>query len=109
MSEGYRVDIEVLDLAGEAIAQTMHDMESCEVQGICGEQAQYGHAGLHEAFGHFCERWQEGVEMLIEDGDTIVRVLNRAAQAYLQADHDSIRTLESAGAGLDPAAGAIDG
>ncbi|WP_258342229.1 hypothetical protein [Saccharopolyspora gregorii] len=109
MTQGFDVDLQVLDSAGEAVAQTMHDMQSCKVEDICGDEQQYGHAGLHDAFEHFCDRWQHGVEVLIEDGDTITQVLNKVVDTYVEADAASEESMRAVGRGEDPAAGVADG
>lgn len=109
MSQGFEVDLQVLDSAAEAVAQTMHAMQSCTVEDLCGDAPQYGHADLHAAFQHFCDRWQYGVEMLIEDGTTLTQVLNKVVETYVQADHDGERTMHASGSGVDPAAEQADG
>lgn len=107
--EGFNVDLQALDRAAEAIAQTMHDMQSREVGDICGDEQQYGHSGLHAAFEHFCSRWQYGVEVLIEDGDTMTQVLNKVVDTYVAADQSSAQSLRSMGQCSDPAAEVADG
>lgn len=109
MAQGFDVDLEVLDGAATAISRTMRDMEQCEVEDIVGPEEEYGHAVLHEAFEHFSDRWQDGVDLLIEDGDTIVRALNRAVDVYLEVDRSAERTFKAHGDGADPAVGAVDG
>ncbi|PRX49005.1 hypothetical protein B0I33_10337 [Prauserella shujinwangii] len=82
MSGRFEVELDVLDGAATAVSQTMHDMETCKIESICGPAEMYGHDGVHEAFEHFCGRWQQGVELLIEDGATIAGALNRAVEGY---------------------------
>lgn len=109
MPEGFDVDLEVLDGAATTISRTMRDMEQCEVEDIVGPEEEYGHEGLHEAFEHFCDRWQTAVELLIEDGDSISSALNRSVDAYIEVDSSAARTFKAHGDGVDPAEGAIDG
>lgn len=109
MTQGFDVDLGVLDGAATAISRTMRDMEQCEVEDIVGPEEEYGHEGLRAAFEHFCDRWQDGVDILIEDGDTIVQALNRAVDVYLEVDRAAERTLKTHGDGADPTVGAIDG
>lgn len=109
MPDGFNVDLQALDRAGEAIAQTMHDMQACEVSDLCGDEQRYGHGGVCEAFDYFCSQWQYGVEVLLEDGDTMTRVLNNVVDTYVQADHSSAQTMRSAGGGPDPGVEAADG
>lgn len=109
MTQGFEVDLDVLDGAATSISRTMRDMEQCEVEYIVGPEEEYGHAGLREAFEHFCDRWQDGVEMLLEDGETIAQVLNRAVDVYMDVDDTAERTFKAHGDGADPAVGAVDG
>lgn len=107
MTGGFKVDLDVLDDAANAVSQTMRDMESCQVSDICGPPEEYGHDELRAAFDHFCARWQQGVEILLEDGESISEALRRAAQSYREIDRDTEDTLR--GLGTDPAAGTVDG
>lgn len=109
MASGFDVDLAALDQAAQAISQTMHDMKTCNVDDIVGEPGQYGHDGLHEAFDHFCGRWQYGVEVLIEDGDKIVRALNASMDAYMGTDAAVEQSMRAIGSGNDPAVDVADG
>ncbi|MBC6447147.1 hypothetical protein [Actinokineospora xionganensis] len=106
---GFNVDLAALDQAGQAISQTMHDMKTCSVDRIDGGSGQYGHDGLHEAFEHFCDRWQYGVEVLIEDGDKIAKALNASLDAYIDVDQSAEQSMRATGSGADPAAEVADG
>jgi hypothetical protein len=106
---GFDVDLAALDRAAYGVARIMRDMESCAVDDIDGGAAQYGHDGLHSAFEHFCDRWQYGVEVLVEDGATIVRALNASMDVYLETDRTAEHSMRSAGSGADPAREPADG
>lgn len=108
MSQGFEVDLDVLDRAATSIARTMNGMEQCEVEDIVGPEEDYGHDALREAFAHFCDRWQEGVELLVDDGATIVSALNRAVDTYMRVDESPAQTFKTHGSGADPAVGAVD-
>lgn len=109
MGSGFNADLETLDLAATSIAQTMRDMEVIDLEDISGDAPQYGHEGLHASLEHFCSRWQYGVEVLVEDGASIVQAINAAVQTYIEADSSAERSLHSAGSGTDPAVDAVDG
>ncbi|MGH3973076.1 MAG: hypothetical protein ACRDS9_07100 [Pseudonocardiaceae bacterium] len=109
MPNGFDVQLAALDQAAQAISQTMRDMESCAVEDIAGDAGQYGHDGLHDAFEHFCDRWQYGVEVLIEDGDKIVRALNASMDTYINTDGAVEQSMRSVGTGADPAVDVADG
>lgn len=106
---GFNVDLGALDQASQAVARTMYDMRTCAVEDIAGDAPQYGHDGLYEAFEHFCGRWQYGMELLVADGDTIVRALNLSMDAYLDADQSAEQSMRTAGTGADPAVEVADG
>jgi hypothetical protein len=107
--DGFDVDLTALDQAGQAISQTMHDMKTCEVDDIVGATHLYGHDGLRGAFDHFCDRWQYGVEVLLEDGGKIARALNASMDGYIENDSTVEQTFRAAGVGDDPAREVADG
>lgn len=107
--DGYTVDLDVLDRTAQAISQTMHDMKTCEVDDIVGSPKMYGHADLREAVDDFCERWQGGVEILIEDGVKLAKALNSSVDAYIDADNAAERSMRAIGGGNDPARDVADG
>ncbi|MCA1702133.1 MAG: hypothetical protein LC808_02230 [Actinobacteria bacterium] len=109
MSGGFNADLETLDLAATSIAQTMRDMEVIDLEDISGDAPQYGHGGVHASLEHFCSRWQYGVEVLIEDGGSIVQAINAAVRTYIEADSSAERSLRTAGSGADPAVDVADG
>lgn len=98
---GFDVQLAALDQAAQAISQTMQDMKSCEVEDIVGPANQYGHDGLHDAFEHFCDRWQYGVKVLVEDGDQVAAALTESKDTYVNADRAAVQSIQSAGTGLD--------
>jgi hypothetical protein len=87
----------------------MRDMQTIAVEDISGDAGQYGHDGLHEAFEHFCERWQYGVDVLIEDGGKVVTALNASMDSYIDADSTAAESMRMTGAGADPAVEMADG
>lgn len=107
MTGGFEVELDVLKGAADAVSQTMRDMQSCQVDDICGPPEEYGHDGLHAAFEHFCGRWQEGVEILLEDGAAISEALRGALRSYSEMEQAAEDTLR--GRGPDPAAESVDG
>lgn len=106
---GFDVQLAALGQAAQAISQTMQDMKSCEVEDIAGPAGQYGHDGLYDAFEHFCDRWQYGVEVLVEDGDKIAAALTKSKDTYLTADRTAVQSIRAVGTGADPAADVADG
>ncbi len=94
---GFTVHVDELRAAARGAGQTVRDMESCKIEDIAGEEDQYGHAGVHQGFEHFCARWQEGVEILLNDGAVIAEALTMAASQYGAADQTSTDTINAAG------------
>ncbi len=109
MPDGFQVDLTALDQAAVGISRTLRDMQTIAVEDISGDSGQYGHDGLHEAFEHFCQRWQYGVEVLIEDGGKIVTALNACLDAYIDSDSTAAESMRTAGSGADPAVEVADG
>ncbi len=109
MTDGFNVDLATLDMAATSISQTMRDMATIDIDDIPGDSQQYGHEGLHASFEHFCSRWQYGVEVLVEDGASIVQAINAAVDTYIEADRSAEGSLHTAGSGADPALDAVDG
>jgi len=109
VTDGFNVDLAALDQAAYGISRIMQDMRSCAVEDIDGGAAQYGHDELHSAFEYFCDRWQYGVEVLIEDGHKIVTALNASMDAYIATDRTAEQTFRSTGTGADPAKDVADG
>lgn len=79
------------------------------MEDIVGPAEQYGHGGPHDAFEHFCDRWQYGVEVLIEDGDKIATALTASRDTYVNADGAAVQSMRSVGTGADPALDVADG
>jgi hypothetical protein len=84
--DGFHVDLDALSAASIGITQTLKDMDQCKIRGICGEPEQYGHQGIHDVFANFCGRWQQGVDVLLEDAKSLRDGLNQAADAYARGD-----------------------
>lgn len=100
MAEGFEVDLKVLNGAVEGIDSTVEAMGQCEVADICGPPAEYGNEILHGAFENFCDEWQEGIELLLEDAETISKALKGASKTYHATDDEAANSF-AAGARSD--------
>jgi hypothetical protein len=100
----FHVDVGKLDEAASGIRRSVHDQESFELRGLCGDTGQYGHSGLHDALMAFSVRWSDGLDSLTKDAGAIGDVLARASTAYRAIDEATARSLTS-----DPGKGAVDG
>ncbi|WP_216211173.1 hypothetical protein [Amycolatopsis aidingensis] len=96
MSGGYVVNVEALQIASRGIAESVRDLEPGVVRGLCGEPEQYGHEGVHAAFAEFCERWDYGVEVLVDDTDGMCEALDHAVLAYVEGDQVAAEPLAQA-------------
>jgi hypothetical protein len=94
---GFTVHVEVLRSAARGITETMRDMQEYRIEDLSGDEPQYGHEGVHEGFEHFCGRWQEGLELLLEDAGVIAEALAMAASSYGAADQTGADTITAAG------------
>lgn len=79
--------------AAIGIRATMDDMDAIDVDRIVGPSAQYGHDGLASAFESFGERWQIGVEALLDDAETIADGLDLVVISYANTDKENARAL----------------
>jgi hypothetical protein len=43
---GFHVEIDALDSAARGITQSVHDQDTFELSGLCGDVTLYGHAGV---------------------------------------------------------------
>lgn len=89
MADGFKVDLDVLNEAVDGIDSTIQAMGQCEIEDICGPVEEYGNETLHDAFENFCDEWQEGVELLLEDAETIRDALKAAAKKYDRIDDEA--------------------
>ncbi|MFF5079443.1 hypothetical protein ACFY36_20490 [Actinoplanes sp. NPDC000266] len=100
---GFHVEVEVLESASAGIRQSVADQRDSALENLDGAAGAYGHAGLHRAMENFCDRWNEGLDILVEDAEAIGKILDEAARAYRSADAASAGRLTT-----DPAEGVVD-
>jgi hypothetical protein len=96
-SAGFYVELNALDAAASGINDTFHDMSTIKIEKICGPEEMYGSGQLRDAFEHFCDRWQEGVEILLKDTGQIAGALTDAAAIYRVMDETSADALSGQG------------
>jgi len=98
------VDVAKVTEAAKGIAASIGDQRQFELRKLPGHAGQYGDGDLYGAFAEYCHRWNDGLDILIEDAKAISDSLFRVAQAYQASDHGAATRLTS-----DPATGAVDG
>jgi hypothetical protein len=101
---GFHVEIDALDIAARGTTQSVHDQDTFELSGLCGDVTLYGHAGVHDALMDFCVRWSDGLDVLTEDADVIGDSLTRVANAYRSVDEAAARAMTA-----DPGMADMDG
>ena len=99
---GFHVDADVLDNAAKGITQSVHDQQTFELRGLCGDAELYGHGGVHAALADYCARWSGGLDTLTEDAGVVGDCLTHVAEAYRGIDESSARRLTA-----DPGTAAV--
>jgi len=100
---GFHVDIGVLEAAADGVRQTVADQRGSSLDDLDRKAAVYGHDRLHEAVETFCDRWNDGIDLLVKDAGAIGDILASAATAYRSADNAAAGRLAS-----DPGLRAVD-
>jgi hypothetical protein len=101
---GFHVDVSKVTEAARGIAGSVGDQDHLALKKVPGGSGQYGDDDLHDALSDYCDRWSDGLDILIKDAKAISDSLSRVAQAYQAADQAAAGRLSS-----DPATGAVDG
>jgi|SRR5215217_7923273 len=97
LDRGFYVELNALDSAANGINDTLRDMSTIKIEKICGPEEMYGSGQLRDAFEHFCDRWQEGVEILLKDSGQVTHALTEAAAIYRVLDETTADQLSGAG------------
>jgi hypothetical protein len=100
---GFHVEIGALEGAASGIAQSVADQRESALDQLDRDEATYGHAGVHKAMENFCDRWSDGLDIMVKDADAIAGILTAAAKAYREADASAASRLIS-----DQAARVVD-
>jgi hypothetical protein len=100
---GFHVDIPVLDEAARGLVESVDDQSLSRLADVPGGSGPYGDGELHVALTDFCDRWSDGLNILVEDARAIGDGLRRAADAYRAADGAAAARLSG-----DPAAAVVD-
>lgn len=97
--DGFSVDVEALTGAGQGIKDLLGLLDRQQVEDIDCDADAVGHEGLAEKLESFCDRWQVGVENLLEDGKQIATRLLDCAEAYRSREQATADALGGAGNG----------
>lgn len=107
MGDGFRVDLSALADASEGVQATIEAMGQRKVGDIDAPSDAFGHDRLAETVADFCDRWNEGVNNLVEDAEEISGRLAQCLQDYRQTDEAAQAHFEGiiqSSTGDDPAA-----
>ena len=99
----FHADVDLLDSAAEGIRASTAEQARAPLGRMANRAADYGHAELHRSMERFCGRWNDGLDLLLEDTRTIAELLERAADTYRSVDRGSAATLTA-----DPARPVVD-
>lgn len=97
--DGFSVDVEALTAAGQGIKDLMGKLDQKKVEDIDCDSDAVGHGGLADKLENFCDRWQIGVENLLEDGAQIAQRLLDSAAAYRDRDNAAAAAMGGGGTG----------
>ncbi|WP_436524235.1 WXG100 family type VII secretion target [Actinoplanes sp. HUAS TT8] len=90
---GFHVDIESLEQASGGIARSVNDQEKRQLKDVYAGPEAYGDVSVHRAVKHFCDRWNDGLDLLVEDAKEVSDILGRAATAYRAVDNANAASL----------------
>jgi hypothetical protein len=83
---GFHVEIGVLEAAAAGVVDSADEQRASALEKVDRDAATYGHDRLRASLATFCDRWSDGLDMLLKDAHAIADILGRAAWAYRDAD-----------------------
>ncbi|MER7079145.1 hypothetical protein SAMN02982929_03165 [Saccharopolyspora kobensis] len=86
MGDGFRVDLPALTRAAEGVQDTIDSMNRKKVADIDCPSEAFGHDRLATTVHEYCDRWDQGVSNLTEDGQEIAGRLAHCVEVYRQTD-----------------------
>jgi hypothetical protein len=108
MPDGFRVDLTALQQASEGVNETIDSVRRQPVSSIDCPAEDFGHGRLATVVAEFCDRWNQGVANLADDGAEIAGQLVQCLDVYRRTDEAIQAHFEGIVqrvAGEDPAAG----
>ncbi|MGI8311983.1 hypothetical protein [Saccharopolyspora hattusasensis] len=86
MPDGFRVDLSGLTQASEGVNETIDSVRKQPVSDIDCPANAFGHGRLATMVAEFCDRWDQGVVNLADDGAEIAGRLAQCVEVYRQTD-----------------------
>lgn len=97
---GFSGDLGALRSASVGISDVLATLGADPVDHIVCDPVSLGHDRLAGTTKDFCDRWEEGIRNLVQDGQQIADRLVQTANAYGHADasaRDALRIAASSG------------
>ncbi len=106
-TNGFSVDLSALEQASLGVSGTLDQAAQLAVSAISDSPAAFGHPALASSVAGFLDRWQRGVQILVQDGHAISSRLAQNVTAYRAAEHGNIGYIDQvsgqlSGLGADP-------
>jgi MFS family permease len=107
MSDGFSVNLTALEQASAGVDGTLNQVDQLSVSAISHDPAHLGHPVLASTLADFLDRWQRGVDSLVQDGTAIAGKLRTSVAAYREAERNAVDHIgqvngELSGLGPDP-------
>jgi hypothetical protein len=90
---GFHVEIGTLKSASAGIEESVADQKGSALSHLDRAESVYGHDRLHKSMENFCDRWSDGIDILIKDARVIGDLLGKVADAYQAADAAAVGRL----------------
>ena len=101
---GFHVEIGTLKSASAGIEESVANQQESALSRLDRAESAYGHDRLHKSMENFCDRWSDGIDILIKDAKAIGDLLDKVADAYQAADRAAAGRLTT-----DPGKPVVDG
>jgi hypothetical protein len=102
VAEGFAVDLDALERAGQGAGSLMEELGQHRVSDLACDGSVVGHDRLTDQLGSFCERWQVGIKALTQDGHGLARNLQDTVAAYRDNEQRCEDVLRRALGGGEP-------
>ena len=100
---GFHAEVDVLQSAADGVTASVADQRGAALDQVDRGGEAYGHDRVRQAVESFCDRWSEGLDLLLEDAEAIGDLLAEVARAYRDADAAAAGRLTT-----DPAERVVD-
>lgn len=95
-SHDFAVDLQALVTAAQKAAEAIAAKKDHDVQDWVPDEAASGHEAVWHAVDEFQERWDRGMNAMVDDIEEVAGRLGKVAMTYAQFDQDGSTTLKAA-------------